>query len=172
MDEYVTSNHVDPANSKFVIKFDYTLFTGDLEQTDAIANIDTTDGINPEDTNILTDSSWLWHLSRSRRHKYLIKHPLIRAFVWSRWQSMKAFFDWNLRFVLMFISTLSWYIFIMYGGINTRNLEDNIIYIGINETNYCQKEYISDKVDYRFWIPIFLINTFMQVKLKKKLMLL
>ena len=47
----------------------------------------------------------------SKSHRHLLKHPVITSFLWCKWTRIRRFFNRNLRFYLLFVYVLTWYIF-------------------------------------------------------------
>ena len=64
----------------------------------------------------LPETEPLWHMSQSKEHRHLLKHPVITSFLWYKWQRIRRYFNRNLRFFTLFVYMLTWYIFINFGG--------------------------------------------------------
>ena len=59
----------------------------------------------------LPETESLWHIGQSKSHRHLLKHPVITSFLWCKWTRIRRFFNRNLRFYLLFVYVLTWYIF-------------------------------------------------------------
>ena len=64
----------------------------------------------------LPETEALWHMGQSKEHRYLLKHPVITSFLWYKWQRIRKYFNRNLRFYMLFVFILTWYIFQNFGG--------------------------------------------------------
>ena len=109
------------------------------------------------------ETECLWHFSKSESHQYLLKHPVVDSFVWAKWQKIKGYFYWNLKLFLLFVTTLTWYIFSTFGGVSTKtlNLEGNKTFL-LNETTYCAEPWhVHKAVD--FWFYFFCVHVILQV---------
>lgn len=61
----------------------------------------------------LPETEPLWHLSQSKDHSKLLKHPVISSFLWLKWIRIRRYYNRNLRFSALFTFVLTWYI--LYG---------------------------------------------------------
>ena len=69
-----------------------------------------------EDT-ALPETEALWYLSTaSKRHRALLKHPVISSFLWLKWQRIRTLFYINLFLYILFVIFLTAFIFLRYGG--------------------------------------------------------
>ncbi len=65
----------------------------------------------------LPETESLWYLSQaSREHRALLKHPALASFLWLKWQRIRTLFYINLVLYLAFVTLLTAYIFIRFGG--------------------------------------------------------
>ena len=64
----------------------------------------------------LPETDVLWYMSQSKKHRHLLKHPVITSFLWLKWQRISSAYSKNLAFYLGFVVSLTAYIFIVYGG--------------------------------------------------------
>ena len=64
----------------------------------------------------LPETEGLWHMGQSKEHRHLLKHPVITSFLWLKWQRIRRYFNRNLRFYMLFVFILTWYIFENFGG--------------------------------------------------------
>ena len=118
------------------------------------------------DRQALPETECLWYMGQLKTHRHLLKHPVVTSFLWLKWQKIRGYFHRNLRFYLLFVTALTWYIFARYGGISTRLHEYNGTLIkDLNETGFCSelslRTYDMDKGP---WIWIFVVQTVVQVK--------
>jgi hypothetical protein len=59
----------------------------------------------------LPKTEYLWYMSQSKQYRRLLNHLVIMSFLWLKWQRIRGYFNGNLRFYLLFVACLSWYIF-------------------------------------------------------------
>merc|ERR550519_2814253 len=55
-------------------------------------------------------------MAQSKQHRHLLKHPVITSFLWYKWQRIRRYFNRNLRFYILFVFCLTWYIFRHFGA--------------------------------------------------------
>ena len=79
------------------------------------------------DKQALPETECLWYMGQSKAHRHLLKHPVVTSFLWLKWQKIRGYFNRNLRFYLLFVTTLTWYIFASFGGVSTRNLNETLL---------------------------------------------
>ncbi|XP_023328482.1 transient receptor potential cation channel protein painless [Eurytemora carolleeae] len=46
----------------------------------------------------LPETEPLWYMSRSKEHRFLLKHPVITSFLWYKWGRLRTYFNRNLRY--------------------------------------------------------------------------
>ena len=56
-------------------------------------------------------------MCQSKSHRHLLKHPVITSFLYLKWARIRRDFNRNLRFYLLFVYVLTWYIFEKFGHI-------------------------------------------------------
>ena len=56
----------------------------------------------------LPETEPLWHLSQSKDHSKLLKHPVISSFLWLKWIRIRRYYNRNLRFSALFTFVLTW----------------------------------------------------------------
>ena len=49
----------------------------------------------------LPETEGLWYMSQSKKHQHLLKHPVIAAFLFMKWQRMGPAYNKNLIFYLV-----------------------------------------------------------------------
>ena len=54
-----------------------------------------------EDDLPLPETEGLWYMSQSKKHQHLLKHPVIAAFLFMKWQRMGPAYNKNLFFYLV-----------------------------------------------------------------------
>merc|ERR1719411_2340886 len=64
----------------------------------------------------LPETEPLWYMAQSKQHIHLLKHPVITSFLWYKWQRIRRYFNRNLRFYILFVFCLTWYIFRHFGA--------------------------------------------------------
>ena len=83
--------------------------------------------VDSDETFPLPETEALWHMGQSKEHRHLLKHPVITSFLWLKWSRIRRYFNRNLRFYLLFVYLLTWYIFENFGGISlNRNQKSSI----------------------------------------------
>ena len=68
----------------------------------------------------LPETEVLWYMSQSKRHRHLLKHPVITSFLWMKWKRIASSYNKNLLFYFTFVICLTAYIFVLYGGRSLR----------------------------------------------------
>ncbi|CAB4060170.1 unnamed protein product [Lepeophtheirus salmonis] len=100
-------------------------------------------------------------MSQSKNHRHLLKHPVITSFLWLKWQRIRGYFNRNLRFYLLFVVALTWYIVERFGGLSLRK---KMLGIASNSTSYCSDlSYRDSDQGLSFWFWIFLTHSFIQI---------
>ena len=79
----------------------------DFEESEDLINLQGKQRSGPA----LPETEPLWYMSQSKQHRHLLKHPVITSFLWFKWQKIRKYFNRNLRFTLLFVFTLTWFIF-------------------------------------------------------------
>ena len=134
------SNHLNPANEKFSITFDYSFLAPADQMNSAV--------INQEDfCPLLSRSSKesraqqsekqppgpetavLLTMTRSPDLRRLLKHPVITSFLALKWDRISLWYNFNISFVLLLVVVLTSFIFANYGGpslgVASPHCEDN-----------------------------------------------
>ena len=112
------------------------------------------------DKQAVPETECLWYMGQSKNHRHLLKHPVVTSFLWLKWQKIRGYFNRNLRFYFLFVTTLTWYIFARYGGISTRLAQTNqTLSDQLSETSFCselsERTYTTDR---GFWYVVFCIH--------------
>ncbi len=105
------------------VTFDYTFLAPPVDELFLQGGINS---IDPEEQNLqstreetrpaLPETESLWYLGQSKEHRHLLKHPVITSFLYLKWGLIRKDFNRNLRFYLIFVFMLTWFIFESYGG--------------------------------------------------------
>ena len=110
LDEYEPRFMTNIGNSPVI--FDYELLAPtpyiDPDQKD------TEGGIT---TKAQPEMAVLSEISRSPKHRDVIKHPVIKSFIWMKWCRISRYYHRDLRAELLLLWFLTWYIFIQFGGL-------------------------------------------------------
>lgn len=70
----------------------------------------------------LPETEVLWYMSQSKKHRHLLKHPVITSFLWLKWKRISSSYNKNLAFYISFVICLTSYIFVIYGGKSLRSV--------------------------------------------------
>jgi hypothetical protein len=65
-----------------------------------------------------------------QEHRHLLKHPVITSFLWFKWQRIRRYFNRNLRFYVLFVYLLTWFIFNDYGSASRAHVTDLVWFGG------------------------------------------
>ena len=76
----------------------------------------------------LPETRALMLLTKSPEHKHLLKHPLLTSFLWLKWERIYRMYNQNLRFHMLFVYILTWYVFEKFGGNIARDNHCNDTY--------------------------------------------
>jgi len=123
--EYCLSSDGDIEHEDFSITFKYDFLAPDAEALPEKFKKDQNDSeehqdlINPSENTkglALPETEPLWYMSRSKEHRHLLKHPVITSFLWYKWQRIRKYYNRNLRFTILFVFLLTWYIFKTLGS--------------------------------------------------------
>ena len=68
----------------------------------------------------LPETDGLWHMSQSKKHQHLLKHPVIALFLWLKWKRMSTAYNRNLAVYTAFVAVVTGYIFTLYAGKSIR----------------------------------------------------
>ena len=106
-----------PMNEDFKVEFNYSWLSPADEWDEERQEELELDG-RPE-----TES--LWFMAQSKSHRHLLRHPTVTSFLWLKWQRMRKFFNRNIRLYMLFVTSLTWYIFARFGGVGVNESETN-----------------------------------------------
>ncbi|CAB4065675.1 unnamed protein product [Lepeophtheirus salmonis] len=116
IDNYCTQTKKDPDDysDSFEVTFRYDFLAPPVTE-EQLQNWDREKQTQLE-LEALPETDSLWYIARSKTHRHLIKHPVLTSFMWLKWQKIRRLFNRNLRFYLLFVVLLTWYIFARFGG--------------------------------------------------------
>ncbi|XP_040568559.1 transient receptor potential cation channel protein painless [Lepeophtheirus salmonis] len=116
LDNYCTQTKKDPDDysDSFEVTFRYDFLAPPVTE-EQLQNWDREKQTQLE-LEALPETDSLWYIARSKTHRHLIKHPVLTSFMWLKWQKIRRLFNRNLRFYLLFVVLLTWYIFARFGG--------------------------------------------------------
>ena len=63
----------------------------------------------------------LSELSYSKAHRDLVTHPVIKMFVWMKWNKVSRYYHRVLRMEFLLMYVMTWYIFNQFGGVTFEN---------------------------------------------------
>jgi ankyrin repeat protein len=111
----------------------------------------------------LPETESLWHMAQSKEHRHLLRHPVITSFLWMKWQRISKQFNRNLRLYLLFVTTLTWYIFERFGGVSLRSplAPDSELATEL----FCSSRLLGTDPARGFWFWMFLAQTLLQLML-------
>ena len=132
LEEYFDDRCISRAhNDNLTFQFDYSFLQ---EKFRWESKIDFT-GLKPNITYV-TDKrnkavvfeenvNFLNQISNSSKHRHLVTHPVIVTFLWIKWRFMHFPLRRYRRFYSLFVASLIWFVFDMFGGINWNNLKSD-----------------------------------------------
>ena len=125
LDEFCIEATGDVNHEKFEVTFNYSFLAPPLEDL-PLENRDGVNAVDPENQKLnssdnipkmaLPETESLWYMGQSKEHRHLLKHPVVTSFLYLKWGRMRKDFNRNMRFYLLFVYILTWYIFEMFGG--------------------------------------------------------
>eukprot|EP00095_Tigriopus_kingsejongensis_P003021 maker-scaffold170_size291898-snap-gene-1.41 protein:Tk03021 transcript:maker-scaffold170_size291898-snap-gene-1.41-mRNA-1 annotation:"transient receptor potential cation channel protein painless" len=133
LNEYCIEAKGDVNHENFELTFNYSFLAPPKEDL-PFANQDGQD--DPESQKLSSGSDFkvalpetqsLWYMGQSKEHRHLLKHPVVTSFLYLKWQRIRRFFNRNVRFYLLFVFVLTWYIFDQFGGESIRYKDSNQI---------------------------------------------
>lgn len=162
LDDFCLKSSKEVTHSDFELEFNYSFLAPPVDDP----NYDEND---PEGQKIvenaaLPETESLWYMSQSKHHRHLLQHPVIMSFLWLKWQRIRGYFNRNVRFYLMFVVCLSWYIFERFGGISSR-MTRNDVRKNSTELSYCSALTSRVEEGVGFWYGIFIAHAIVQALL-------
>ena len=121
LSEHCLTAEGDVEHQDFSLTFKYDFLAPDVEAWPQYKSLTSADQEEAEDLmNLqgkrrsgpaLPETEPLWYMSQSKQHRHLLKHPVITSFLWFKWQKIRKYFNRNLRFTILFVFILTWFIF-------------------------------------------------------------
>lgn len=118
----------------------------------------------------LPETDSLLYISKSREHRHLVTHPVIRSYLWIKWKRMRKFYNRNIRVYLLFVMCLTWYIFAQFGGKKWEklNTKENMADTYNDGLEFCKEELppsvsLTKPGHYGFWYAIYVMQVIVQV---------
>ena len=110
-----------PMNEDFKVEFNYSWLAPAVDDYQA----DQWDEERQRELELqgLPETESLWCMAQSRHHRHLLRHPTVTSFLWLKWQRVRRFFSRNIRLYLLFVTSLTWYIFARFGGVASNGRE-------------------------------------------------
>ena len=125
LDEFCLQSENDVNHDEFKVTFDYQFLAPPVDSLpaevqgpymDRDEGQKSSDGTGGEKRFALPETESLWYMAESREHRHLLKHPVITSFLWCKWTRIRRFVNRNMRFYMLFVMLLTWFIFEHYGG--------------------------------------------------------
>ena len=114
--------------------------------------------------NALPETESLWYMAQSKNHRHLLRHPVITSFLWMKWQRISKLFNRNLRLYLLFVTTLTWYIFERFGGVSFRSKPEPSPDGGsLDAEPFCSSNLLGKDPSVGFWFGAFLLQSILQL---------
>ena len=164
LNDFCLTSKGSVTNSDFKItaSFDFLVpFGTNLTTTNKINNKITDEiagGVEEDEEIPLPETEGLWYMSQSKKHRYLLKHPVIATFLWMKWKKAGSKYNKNILMFLAFVAFITCYIFVLYSGQSVRS--DSItVQFGNHTADECKIDAIvkSDVTFLKFGSIVFLI---------------
>ena len=68
-------------------------------------------------SELIPEMEILEKLSKSTKHKHLLSHPVIKSLIYFKWKKISPVYEKCLKFNLLFVYCITWYIFNVFGGL-------------------------------------------------------
>ena len=125
LDEFCIHSTGDINHENLEVTFNYSFLAPPPEDLPYAFN-ENSNAVDPESQMLnpadapskvaLPETQSLWHFGESKEHRHLLKHPVITSFLYLKWGRIRKDFNRNLRFYVLFVFILTWFIFEKYGG--------------------------------------------------------
>ena len=120
----MTEGDITNDNFKITAKFDFLVPFGTSLSGPGSNKVEDENVSLPEQVP-LPETEGLWYMSQSKKHLYLLKHPVIATYLWMKWKKIQFAYTRNLIFYFAFVAFITSYIFVLYSGRKIRS--DSII---------------------------------------------
>ncbi len=134
LDEYCVQAVGDVNHENFEVTYNYSFLAPPAEDL-PLENREGINTVDPENQKLnskddttkvaLPETQTLWYMGQSKEHRHLLKHPVITSFLYLKWERIRKDYNRNLRFYLLFVYMLTWYIFARFGGKTIRPPKDS-----------------------------------------------
>ena len=156
LDEFCLQSKNEVTHNDFELEFNYSFLAPPVNDH----KLDKTDneGHKIVESQALPETDGLWHMAQSKKHRHLLKHPVVTSFLWLKWHRIRGYFNKNLRFYLLLVVCLSWYVFERFGGVSARVtvLEDQ-------NKPFCASLNMRKDEGIGFWYGIFIAHAILQL---------
>ena len=152
-----------PMNEDFKVEFNYSWLAPAVD--DYVADEWDEERQKELELQGLPETESLWCMAQSKHHRHLLRHPTVTSFLWLKWQRVRKFFSRNIRLYILFVTSLTWYIFTRFGGaaMNENNAKDAIMNCSDEEPKgrvFCHHMDLQSGAHSGFWYIFFLIEVF------------
>jgi len=153
-----------PMNEDFKVEFNYSWLAPAVDDYDA----DEWDADRQKELEMegLPETESLWCMAQSKSHRHLLRHPTVTSFLWLKWQRIRKFFSRNIRLYILFVTSLTWYIFTRFGGVSMNNTNPGINLMNCSDPGkskadvFCHHLNLDSGSHYGFWYTAFLVECF------------
>ena len=151
LDEFCLTSKHDVHQEDFELEFNYAFIAPPVDNP--LFDENDPEGQKYIESQAYPETETLWYMTQSREHRHLLKHPVITSFLWMKWQRIRKQFNRNLRLYLLFVTSLTWYIFERFGGA-TVDSSDGL--------SYCSTTRLGSETTIGFWYSFFLVQAAFQ----------
>ena len=154
------SHESHPMNEDFKVEFNYSWLAPAVDDYQA----DEWDEERQRELELqgLPETESLWCMAQSRHHRHLLRHPTVTSFLWLKWQRVRKFFSRNIRLYLLFVTSLTWYIFARFGGVAVNGTENNNLRncSDLKDTGqvFCHHLELNSGTNSGFWYILFCVE--------------
>ena len=151
LDEFCLHSKHDVHQEDFELEFNYAFIAPPVDNP--LFDENDPEGQAYIESQAYPETETLWYMTQSKDHRHLLKHPVITSFLWMKWQRIRKQFNRNLRLYLLFVTSLTWYIFERFGG-KTVDSPDGL--------SYCSTSRLGSDTTIGFWYSLFLVQAAFQ----------
>ena len=103
--------------------------------------------VSEENQIVTPEMRVLTAISKSKKHKQIVTHPVIKSFVWIKWNMVSRYYHRDLRMNILLTYFLMWYILNQFGGLEFNNMCERMKNVTslVNQTDICR--FFSTKLD-------------------------
>ena len=122
LDEHVFQKLLDDYEPRFMTNIQQSPITFDYE---ILAPNNSSTFNHPSKKKKLStagpEMSVLSDIGESKPHRDLVMHPVVKSFIWMKWNRVRRYYHRQLRIDILLMSVLTWYIFAHFGGLEWNN---------------------------------------------------